>query len=486
MTTEDAIQTSYGQTIDDTSVQGPFQPNWTSLKNYKVPGWYTSGKFGIFIHWGVFSVPAFASEWYARRMYLKDTPEYRHHFRTYGSRKTFGYKDFIPDLTFEKFDPKAYATLFRDAGATFVVPVAEHHDGFAMYDSAMTDWTAVKMGPKRDLVGDLAKAVRAEGMELGVSTHRAENYWFFEGGRFADTDVRDDANRGLYGPAALGPEDHSHDLTDPRPSDEFLQEWLERTCELVDKYQPSIVWFDWWIQNLAFKPYLQKFAAFYYNRAAEWGREVAINYKYDAFEAGTAVFDVERGQVGDIRKDFWQTDTSVSLNSWSYIRDHEYRTAQSLIAMLADVVSKNGALLLNIGPKPDGTIPEEEQQLLREIGAWLAVNGAAIYDTRPWRVFGEGPVVVEEGAFTEKNQKDFTNKDIRYTSRDNSVYGIVLARPEGAVVFSQVTDKNIGKVGVLGSDAKLAWETTANGLRVEVPDNLPGQHAWVFEISMTV
>jgi alpha-L-fucosidase len=320
-------------------------------------------------------------------------------------------------------------------------------------------------------------------MQIGVSTHRAENYWYYEGGRFFETDVRDDANRGLYGPAAVGPEDIGHDLVDPRPSDAFLAEWLARTCELVDKYQPAIVWFDWWIQNLAFKPYLQKFAAYYYNRAAEWQREVAINYKYDAFEPGTAVFDVERGQVGNIRDDFWQTDTSVSLNSWCYIRDHQYRTAQSLIATLVDVVSKNGALLLNIGPKPDGTIPEEEQRLLREIGGWLAVNGDAIYHTHPWSVFGEGPVVFEEGAFAEKNQKDFTNRDIRYTARDKAIYGIVLARPEGSVLFTAINKVRIANVRLLGSDTPLVWEMTPAGLHVTLPADIPGQHAWAFEIS---
>lgn len=482
MTIQKPLQSPYAQEIDTTAQAGPFAPNWPSLQAYQVPDWYVSGKFGIFIHWGVYSVPAFGNEWYARRMYLKDMPEYRHHFQTYGSRKDFGYKDFIPQFTCENYDPVAYAKLFKQAGATYVVPVAEHHDGFAMYDCTMSDWTSVKMGPKRDLVGELADAVRAEGMELGVSTHRAENYWFFEGGRFIDSDVRDDANRGLYGPAALGPEYHDHDLIDPKPTEAFLQEWLERTCGLVDKYQPVIVWFDWWIQNLAFKPYLQKFAAFYYNRAAEWGKEVAINYKYNAFPDGTAVFDVERGQVADIRQDFWQTDTSVSLNSWSYIKDHDYRSSGSLIAMLADVVAKNGALLLNIGPKADGTIPEAEQQILRDIGAWLDVNGAAIYDTAPWRVFGEGPTEVAEGAFTEATQAAFTNRDVRYTRKGDTVFGIVLGKPQGSMVFGALGDVAVKQVALLGHPGALSFAQTSEGLRVDLPDTVPGQHAWVFQI----
>ena len=226
------------------------------------------------------------------------------------------------------------------------------------------------------------------------------------GGRNFPSDVQDPAYADFYGPAMLhdaGQDDHALDNT-PWPSAEYLEDWLARTCELVDKYQPQLVWFDWWIGHAAFEPYLQRFAAHYYNRGLEWGKGVAINYKYVAYPEGTAVLDVERGQLKDIRPQLWQNDTSVSKNSWCYVKEQDYKTAESLIHDLVDVVSKNGALLLNIGPRADGTIPEPEQEILREIGRWLAVNGEAIYGTRPWRVYGEGPTEVPEGAFTDTDQ----------------------------------------------------------------------------------
>ena len=190
------------------------------------------------------------------------------------------------------------------------------------------------------------------------------------------------------------------------PDAAFLDDWLARTCELVDNYRPEIVWFDWWIQHIAFDPSLRKFAAYYYNRAAQWDRGVAINYKNDAFPEGAAVFDVERGNSG-IRSLFWQTDTSVSKISWGYVKNHDYKSATSLIHDLVDIVSKNGALLLNIGPRPDGTIPEPEQKLLGEIGEWLSVDGEAIYGTRPWHIFGEGPTEIVEGAFNDVKRTAF-------------------------------------------------------------------------------
>src|SRR5258708_22748063 len=242
------------KTIDQVAVAGPYQPNWKSLDEYQVPKWYLDAKFGIFIHWGLYSVPAFGSEWYPRNMYQEGSPECKHHVETYGPHTTFGYNDFIPQFNAEKFDPDHWASLFKAAGAKFVVPGAEHHDGVPMYDCSYTDYSAAKVGPKRDIVGDLAKAIRKQGLVLGVSSHRAEHWWFFDGGRRFDSDLSNSKFDGLYGPAQ--PE------KGPPPTTEYLNDWLARTCELVDKYHPQLVWFDWWIEQPVFQPYLQKFGSY--------------------------------------------------------------------------------------------------------------------------------------------------------------------------------------------------------------------------------
>ena len=477
------------ETIRQVAEQGPFRPNWASLHAYEIPEWYKDAKFGIFLHWGVYSVPAFQSEWYSRNMYVEGSPEFLHHIETYGPQDKFGYKDFIPKLTFEDYDPDEYAQLFVEAGAKFVVPVAEHHDGFAMYDTPLNRWNAKNMGPKRDVTGDLAEAVRRHGLVFGLSSHRAEHFWFFDGGRKFPSDVQDPAYADFYGPAAPGPEDLGDPLQAP-PTDEYLVDWLTRTCELVDKYRPQIVWFDWWIQATGFKPYLEKFAAYYYNRAAEWGIGVAINYKYEAFEEGTAVFDIERGQLAGIRPLLWQNDTSVGIHSWGYTDNQEYKAVDSLIDDLVDIVSKNGALLLNIGPKPDGSIPAEEQAMLREIGAWLAVNGEAIYGTRPWHVFGEGPTEVAEGAFTDTKRMGFTGEDLRFTATEEALYAIALAWPGETLTIKSLAAGapeagEVRTVQLLGRDAAVAFEQTPSGLKLTLPATPVGSHAFTFKIIRT-
>jgi len=461
-----------------------FLPNWESLCEYRVPAWYDDAKFGIFIHWGVYSVPAFGSEWYSRNMYQEGSPEFQHHVATYGPHTEFGYKDFIPQMTYTGFDPAAWASLFEEAGAKFVVPVAEHHDGFAMYDTDLNPWCAAKMGPKRDLLGDLADAIRARGMTVGVSSHRAEHFWFFDGGMKFPSDVQDPAFSDFYGPAEPGPV-HWHDLNERPPTAEYMEDWLTRTCELVDRYKPQVVWFDWWIQNLAWKPYLQRFAAYYYNRGEEWGLGVAINYKYDAYPDGTAVFDVERGQLKGIREELWQNDTSVSKNSWGYVAKQEYKTAGDLIGDLIDVVSKHGALLLNIGPKADGTIPEAEQQILRQIGGWLKVSGEAIYGTRPWKVFGEGPTEVPEGAFTDTNRSAFTGQDIRFTANGDVLYAIALAWPDKEMLVKSLAGsaETVKLVTLLGHEGPLDFEASDGGLVVKMPPKAPNQFAYAFKIT---
>jgi alpha-L-fucosidase len=476
------------KSVDAGIAQGPFQPSWESLKGYKVPAWYLDAKFGIFIHWGVYSVPAFDSEWYPRKMYMPDSPVFKHHVETYGPQSKFGYKDFIPRFKAEKFDPDAWAELFRQAGAKYVVPVAEHHDGFPMYDCGFTDWSAAKMGPKRDIVGELAAAVRKQGLHFGASSHRAEHWFFFEGGMRFDSDVRDPRYLSFYGPAQ--PQRLPGAKHDNPPSKAHMDNWLARSTEIVDKYQPEVVWFDWWIEEPAWKPYLEKFAAYYYNRAAEWKRGVAINYKHEAFPAQTAVLDIERGKLDAMRPLFWQTDTSVSIKSWGYIDNDQFRSADSLVDDLVDIVSKNGCLLLNIGPKPDGTIPEGARKILLEIGHWLTVNGEAIYGTRPWKIYGEGPTRVVGGSFKDTASQPFTGQDIRFTTKGDIVYAIALAWPEsGKLTIKSLAagsphmTGDIQSVQLLGWNTPLKWTRNSQGLTVQLPTQKPGDYAFAFKIS---
>ncbi|MFN3682528.1 MAG: alpha-L-fucosidase [Fimbriimonadaceae bacterium] len=462
---------------------GPFRPSWDSLENYVVPEWYLDAKFGIFLHWGVYSVPAFGNEWYPRNMYVRGSAEFEHHVRTYGPQDRFGYKDFIPMFRAERFDPDQWADLFLEAGAKYVVPVAEHHDGFAMYASRLTRWNAAQMGPCRDVLGELARAVRERGMVLGVSSHRAEHWWFMNGGREFPSDVQDPAFQDFYGPAHPG----GFDFGQNQPDEAFLEDWLRRCAELIDSYRPQLFWFDWWIEQPAFAPYLRRFASYYYNRAAAWGQGVAVNYKNEAFPEKAAVFDVERGQLADIRPRFWQTDTATAKNSWGYVEGLDYKRPADLIHDLADIVSKNGALLLNVGPKADGTIPEGDQEILREIGAWLRVNGEAIYGTRPWKVFGEGPTRVVEGAFQDTARSPFTSEDIRFTTKGGALYAIVLAVPGPRVAIRslasgmQLEPRPVERVGLLGGPDSLPFQQTGEGLVVSLPE-APCRHAVALRI----
>jgi alpha-L-fucosidase len=477
--------------IEKTIAAGPFSDSWDSFTQYQPPAWYVDGKFGIFIHWGVYAVPAFGNEWYPRNMYRQGTAEFQHHVETYGPHAQFGYKDFIPQLTASQFDADQWAALFKQSGATFVVPVAEHHDGFAMYDTALSEWNAARMGPKRDIIGELAAATRKHGMVFGLSSHRAEHWWFFYAGTQFDSDVQDAGNLGLYGPAQPEPGDLASLDSPERPNQAFLDDWLARLCELVDKYQPQLVWFDWWIQHEAFATDLRRFAAYYYNRGAEWDQGVAINHKFQAMPEGAAVFDIERGQVSSIYPRFWQNDTSVAKNSWGYTTNQEYKTVDSIVDDLVDVVSKNGALLLNVGPRPDGSIPEEEQQMLREIGAWLAINGEAIYATRPWKVFGEGPTEVSEGAFTDTKRAAFTGQDIRFTTKGKILYATALAWPGTQLTIHSLAasaglwDGTIESIELLGYNAALQWLHGSQGVTITLPDQQVGVHAFVFKIIST-
>ncbi len=335
---------------------GPYRPDWATLNKYQQPQWYKDAKFGIFIHWGVYSVPAAENEWYPRNMYKPAEGAYknfREHFAKGDESK--GYKDLIPLFKAEHFDATEWAKVFKASGAQYVVPVAEHHDGFSMYDSGLSDWTVVKMGPKRDTLDELAKAIRAEGLHFGLSSHRAEHNFFYDGGRAIRSDVNDPKYASLYGPAhqwfEAGGDDHGliNDWT--WVSDAWTRDWLARDTELVEKYKPEIVYFDWWIGQPNFRRAVTEFAAFYYNYAAANGYTGVIDFKDYSLNWKAAVRDFERGQQDHIIEDHWQTDTSISNESWGYIEHDTFKSPEFLVHQLTDIVSKNGNLLLNFVTK---------------------------------------------------------------------------------------------------------------------------------------
>jgi alpha-L-fucosidase len=476
---------------------GSFTADWNSLGAYRVPEWFRDAKFGIFIHWGVYSVPAFGNEWYPRNMYQQGNAAFKHHVETYGPQSKFGYKDFIPMFRAEHFDAGAWVDLFSRAGARYIVPVGEHCDGFAMYDSGMTGWNAVKMGPKRDVVGELSAATRRRGLYFGVSSHRAEHWWWYDGGMKFDSDVRDPRYAGLYGPArpmVLAGEDDSKE-PDPDhlerwlpPDAAFMDDWLARSTEIVDKYHPDFLYFDWWIGQAAFQPYLKRSAAYYYDEAARRKQGVVLTYKEHDFPENAAVLDIERGKLDALRLLPWQTDTSVSIHSWGYVNNDEYRDAKSLIDELVDVVSKNGNLLLNVGPKADGAIPEEARAILLQMGAWLQTNGEAIYGSRPWLLYGEGPTKVASSAMNTDRQ-DYTPEDIRFTTHNGALYAIALGWPENGELRLRSLPRGtpylsgpVCSVQMLGSNEQLSWTQREDGLHIKLPQNKPGEPAFTFRI----
>jgi alpha-L-fucosidase len=361
-----------------------------------------------------------------------------------------------------------------------------------MYDSGLSDWTAAKMGPHRDTTGELAKAVRAAGLHFGVSSHRVEHNFFLGPGRTIASDVNDPQYAMLYGPAHTwvmnpGGTPLNNDFT--YVSSAWANDWLARSAELVEKYHPDIVYFDWWIGQPSIRPNLTRFAAFYYNTSLKYGDHIGvINYKDYAMQDHSGVLDIERGQLAELRPLPWQTDTSVSNKSWGYIKDDTFKSPEFIVHQLIDIVSKNGNLLLNIGPRSDGTIPEEVQHVLLDVGAWLNTNGEAIYGTRPWRIFGEGPTKVAAGTFHDTDTAKYTPEDFRFTTRGNVLYVIGLSWPTNgeAVIHSLAPSAGtepVQSVSLLGSGAKLQFEQRPEGLHVRLPAEAPARFAYVLHLT---
>ncbi|MEM6800452.1 MAG: alpha-L-fucosidase [Bacteroidota bacterium] len=474
-----------------------YEPNWESISQYQIPDWFADSKFGIFIHWGAYSVPAYGSEWYPRRMYEKGIVRnakgeikkkakdevYQYHKAKYGDPSKFGYKDFIPMFKGENFNANEWVDLFQKAGAKYVIPVAEHHDGFAMYKSTKTRWNAVDMGPKKDILGELAKASKAKGLKFGASSHYAFNWNYYTKEKGWDTE--DPQYADLYGRPHT-----QYEACD----EEFLNHWWERTTEIIDAYQPDVLWFDFYIDRPEFIPYHTKLAAYYYNKGLDWEKDVVLqtkNFHLESFPAGSNVLDIERGKLADIRKFPWQTDTSVGKNSWGYVSNWISKTPKTLVHDLVDIVSKNGCMLLNVGPKSDGTIPQDQADVLLAIGDWLNTNGEAIYDTRPWKRFGEGPTEVKKGHHSEGKNKSFTAEDFRFTQKEGALYAVMLGWPEDGKARikclgegNEYLEQNIKSVSMLGHEGALDWNTTEEALEISLPAKASGEHAYTFKLML--
>lgn len=473
-----------------------YKASWNSLKNHHTPQWFQKAKFGIYTHWGIYSVPACRpnGSWYGFYMYQKGTPQYEYHLKTYGGPEKFGYKDFIPMFTGEKFCAQEWADLFAKAGARFAGPVGEHHDGFSMWNTGLTRWNSYNMGPKRDVVSELEKAVREKGMKFMVALHHAENWRYFphwvEG-----TDLSDPAYFDFYGrPHNLEWKDGIPQKGEwpiwnmqEKPDKAFCDLWLAKCKEVIDKFSPDMLWFDFGLGIMP-DPYREEMLAYYYNRALEKNQDVVCTYKYQDLAVGSGVIDLELGRFDKMMYHEWITDTTVDDGEgWCYLFDAQYKKPVTLIQYLIDNVSKNGYLLLNVGPKPDGEIPEEARYILLEMGKWLQINGEAIYDTTPWRIYGEGPTQMKKsGMFSENEELHYTPEDIRFTVRDNILYASVLDWPENGKILiksgCELFPGEVEKITMLGDGANLEWTLTEDGLRVTLPKHKPCDYAWVLKI----
>ena len=461
---------------------GPFAPTWASLKeHYRVPQWFEDARFGLFIHWGLYAVPAHHNEWYEKHMYGNPAIA-EWHVQTFGPPEAFGYKDFIPLFTAEKFDASAWADLFRDSGARYVIPTAQHHDNFALWDSAVTPFNAMKMGPRRDLIGELARAVRARGLKFGVSNHGIENFQFVNPP--ADLAARLKEKRAdLFDPEWAG----FYNVADR--SDEacrrFLVDWFMRNVELIEKYEPDMLWFDNGVDMRYLDPLKLQIAAYYYNRAQGWGKDVSLSTKKAAYapsdnnaETIGSIIDFEKigaRSPSGIRPGAWQVDEPIG-STWGYTTGMQIASSSSIISKLADTVSKNGTLLLNLSPMKDGTIPVEQQETLRAVGRWLKVNGEAIYGTHNWIAFGEGGAPGDTGVH------------VRFTVKGDALFAIVLDAAPGEDVLipslgtARALDGAITSVRRLGVNGSLTFTRVREGLRVTLPSSKPAESAYVLEI----
>ena len=491
--------------IPELAGDGPYQPTWESLGQYECPEWYRDAKFGIWNHWSPQCVPE-DGDWYARHMYGgnmwdKAQPQYHYHLEHYGHPSKFGYKDLCAQWTLLNWEPERLMDLYQRAGARVFFALANHHDGFDTWNSKHHAWNAQNIGPRRDVIGTWAKLARQRGMRFGVTVHQARNWWWFQPSHGADdtgpyAGVPYDGRltlangkgqwwEGLDPQQLYGPK-HPFDAL---PDVSYVKDFYDRTRDLIDQHDPDLLYFDNALLPLGWGG--MSAAAYFYNRsyARHGGKADCVlnvkNVKAPLFKA--VVADIERG-LSDTSLEFpWQSETC--LGEWHYQRklfeqDGEfggYMHPGNVIRWMADTVSKNGTFILNIPGKPDGTIDRREELILEKIGAWMAVNGEAIYATRPWNVYGEGPNAIKSGSFQGNSVQSLSAKDIRYTrSKDGAtVYAIALGWPEGEMLLNSLGTAaptkpgRVDHVALLGTEKPVTWRQDEAALHVTLPDYKP-------------
>jgi alpha-L-fucosidase len=468
---------------------GPFEPTWESLKQYRVPEWFRDAKLGIWAHWGPQCVPE-TGDWYARNLYIEDSPQYLHHVKTYGHPSKVGYKDIVKLWKAEKFDPDTLIGRYKRAGARYFTAMGVHHDNYDCWNSRHHRWNAAKIGPNKDIVGMWKKAAVKHGLRFGVTEHLERSYSWFNVNKGADkkgplAGVPYDGNDPRYQDLYFEPHDDNNSHYPLNPPEHWKREWFNRIQDLIDSYQPDLLYTD---GGMPFGDYGRRLAAHFYNQNAKrhGGKLEAVyaiknvkDNEHGDYQEGTALLDLERGVVSDIRPDAWQTDTCIG--DWFYKKGMQYKTTDVVVHLLMDIVSKNGNLLLNFPLRPDGTLDPEEEQVLEGLTKWMAVNGEAIYGTRPWKVYGEGPTQAGGGQFSERKTARYTAEDFRFTAKGQTIYATCMAQPQASVTIKSLADARVQSVRMVGGGA-LQFSQDAAGLKIAVPERRPGEYTVAFRI----
>lgn len=454
---------------------GPYQPDWDNLRSHQAqPEWFLDGKVGIYFHWGVYSVPAYGNEWYMKWMHTTEGAKrhyYEHHRKTWGEPDEFGYHDFVPMFTAKHFDADEWADLFVKSGARWAGPVCEHHDGYSMWDSDITPWNAADTGPKRDITGELEKAIKGRNMKFVTTFHHERTRTWIPRVQGWPTTSDDPVLQFLY-----------------MNIDETLFNKIFQTKlgEVIDKYEPDMIWFDGQLSEIQ-DSYHRYFLAYYFNQAAKWNKDVMVTTKKLQYPQDISVLDFEKGRTAALTPYPWLNDDTISTGSWCYTETLKIKPASVVLHDFIDAVSKNGQLLLNISPKADGTIPQDQRDCLTEFGKWLKLNSEAIYETRPWLEFGEGPTRLSRSGSHLKGIK-YTSRDIRYTrSKDGkTLYAIVLGWPENGKIspsIMQVGNARNGKVELIGHDGELKFDVKDKQLTIYAPKERPCDYAYAFKLT---